>query len=90
MHQGTEEVVRATLPGMKSGKCPKCNQRNVYASKDGAVMTESGQRYAQVNPQAATMFVCDDCRYTESYLDEKPWPKPLCFEPVPVVDSALI
>lgn len=62
---------------MKRGTCPKCHQRNVYACKDGEVMMEDGQTFAQVNPQAATMFVCDDCRYTESYLDDGPWPKSL-------------
>jgi hypothetical protein len=46
---------------MKSGKCPKCNQQNVYVHHGTEMLTFSGLlRYA-----------CNDCHFSEVYLPDR-------------------
>ena len=61
---------------MKSGKCPKCNQRNV--SKSGSAVAQDaeggGKRLGGIE---TVVYGCSDCHYTETYLLDSEYPKPL-------------
>ncbi len=85
---------------MKSGKCPKCNQRNVSkcrssktpAIADVATLAPAPSKEhayldlrerinkankALLDAQRTVIYACSDCHYSETYLSDTDFPKPL-------------
>lgn len=58
---------------MKSGKCPKCKQRNISSirSRQDFRLAGGPTSYDVPHPESATVtYGCGDCLYTETYLDD--------------------
>lgn len=58
---------------MKSGKCPKCGSENIFVSSPKKILGHIGNwifiKSGWTNKGAFLIhYVCDDCRYTESYV----------------------
>lgn len=60
---------------MKSGKCPKCNSRNVYFSKDlplkGGPFGSNSIPVSLTSMAPLDNYVCSDCGLVESYISNR-------------------
>jgi predicted nucleic-acid-binding Zn-ribbon protein len=68
---------------MKSGKCPKCNQRNISRCRSEAPtlhMPSPEKSYLPRKmeiPAQTFIYACNECRYTETYLSDSDLKGPL-------------
>lgn len=61
---------------MKSGKCPKCGNKNITIIKDSFHKSGGGNIPVVTHPfldrhyAQKTFYICSNCGYIEEYLDE--------------------
>jgi transposase-like protein len=67
----------ATLPSMKTGKCPKCSGQNVYVCKTGGSDADTASGWFAHVPMPYQRYACNDCRFTECYLRDDMFSKSL-------------
>jgi len=53
---------------MKNGQCPKCNSKQIFKHKGSTYRSLLSIRF--LKNTALTDYVCCDCGYTESYVED--------------------